>query len=342
MKKRLTTLIKIVFVIAACLLLWHLIDPQEMIRLFRHMSVFFFCATVLVCVLDKVLVGFKWNYLLKVFGIHVPVSAPIVANLRAKVFQLFTPTTIGEDAYKAFYIKQCGAPLSPTVSSIVVERIIGALSSLAIISLLLYFPLKQFDISHTLLIFLGGLLGFAGLTLFVAVLIHFSGHLLHGKWLRWLPNKINKKIEESAAIFLRMKQERRNIWYFYFLSVFEKIAYGSALYFSARAIGLAEIDYIYIISATPLLALLERLPISISSIGLREGLIVVMLQPYFFDSTTPVAVALVFRLAEIVMTLFCLFLWIGKHDGRTYKQQIRIVDAEIMRLRTRPVGIDGA
>ena len=61
-----------------------------------------------------------------------------------------------------------------------------------------------------------------------------------------------------------MKQERRNVWYFYFLSIVEKIAYGSALYFSARAIGLTELDYIYVIAATPVLALLERLPISIS------------------------------------------------------------------------------
>lgn len=326
---------KIIFLLVVCLILWKAVDLREILQLFQKISVPFFIIVVLICIFDKVFMGYKWNLLLKVFGIYVPVTAPIIANLRSKVFPFFTPTTIGVDAYKAFYIKQCGASISPIVSSIIVERFLGALSSLAIILILLYFPIKQLEIPYAGLIAIGGLLAFGALTIFVALLIHFSRQIQQRNWLSWLPQKIYQKINESTIVISRVREESRRVWHFYFLSIVEKIAYGSALYFSARALGLVEVDYIYIVAAAPFLALMERLPVSISSIGLREGLIVVLLQPYFVDATFPVATALVLRFAEISMTVLCLFLWVGKHDGRTYQEQIQTIDYEISRVRSR-------
>ena len=95
------------------------------------------------------------------------------------------------------------------------------------------------------------------------------------------------------------------------------------------ALGLNQIDYLYIIASTPLLALLERLPVSISAIGVKEGLYVVLLAPYHIDPAVAIAVALVSRLAEIVMVILCSFLWLGRHDPDNFKQGLLSVSDEI-------------
>ena len=90
-----------------------------------------------------------------------------------------------------------------------------------------------------------------------------------------------------------------------------------------------QIEFLYIISAMPLLALLERLPVSIAAIGVREGLIVVLLAPYHLDPAIAVAVALVVRLGEMAMVLLCLFLWLGKHDPDNYKEGLVSISEEV-------------
>ena len=331
--KKLARIAKITFILVVFYILWKVIDFDKMTGLLKHISIYYFGIVVLVCFLDKVMMGYKWNYLLKVFGIHVPFSAPIIANLRAKVFQLFTPTSIGEDVYKAFYIRQSGAALAPTVASIIVERFLGILSSLAVIMLLLHFPMIHFGIPHVKWISVAGIFGFFVLIGIMYALIRFSGRLNNFDSMSWMSAKIRDKIDRLLKPMSMISHDHRRVWIFYGLSILEKIAYGTAIYFAAAAIGPKELSYVYIISATPLLALLERLPISISAIGLREGMMVVLLSSYFQDPTIPVTISLTLRAAEMLMTILCLFLWIGRHDGDSYKERIKEIDIGISSLK---------
>lgn len=314
---------KIIFIAAACFIIWRSIDVQTMMMLVDKLSISMFGIAVMVCIMDKIIMGFKWNYLLRLFDVHVSVYIPIIANLRAKVFHFFTPTTLGEDVYKTYYLKQCGAELAPTVSSIFVERVIGILSSFAIICLLLYVPFHYLQMDHSVWIGIAGAVGFISITTILALMIKYSDRMMYFPMWKWLPRKMQHYYGRLSGIVALIQSGKQNIWYFYFLSIIEKIAYGSVIYFSAKAIGVQGLNYFYFISATPLLALLERLPVTVSAIGVREGLIVVLMKPYFVEPTAPIMIALVFRAAELMMTIICLFVWFIPHDAVKFDTRIQ-------------------
>ncbi len=148
-KNYILKVLKVVFLIGIIVFLVKIIDFNAMVDLFSKMAIPFFALTVFICILDKAFMGIKWNWLLSVFNVNVPFWAPVVAYLRAKVINLVTPSSVGTDAYKTLYIKKFGNPLMPILSSIFIERLIGAISSLAIVTVLIYFPLKKIGLPHS-------------------------------------------------------------------------------------------------------------------------------------------------------------------------------------------------
>jgi len=113
------------------------------------------------------------------------------------------------------------------------------------------------------------------------------------------------------------------------LSTVEKISYGSAIYFSGLALGLSDVSYLFFIATTPLLALLERLPISISAIGIREGLFVILFAPFYHDATQAISVALVMRASEITQIILLAGVWLIDHQPETFKETLKDVEQQI-------------
>lgn len=334
MRKKYIIALQIVFIISIIVFFSKTINANLLISLFSKISIPFLIVTLIIMITDKVIMGIKWNLLLHVFNVKVPFSLPIITYLRGKVFHLFIPLNIGMDAYKTYYMKKFSSSTVHIVSSIFVERFVGAVSSLAIISILIYFPLSKFEVAHLHFITFMGFLFFVGISISLFMLIKSADRMKKISCFKFIPLKIRKYFDKFTSVISMVKQGESSIWYYYLFSIFEKVFYGSAIFFSAKSIGIHNLDYLYVISATPLLALLERLPISISSIGVREGLIFLLFKPYFADPTTPIAIALALRCADIIVTLFCLLLWLVKHDPKSYRKDIQAVSSEITTLQT--------
>ena len=149
---------------------------------------------------------------------------------------------------------------------------------------------------------------------------------------RYIPGRLSGHFDRLLFSIAKLNKGRREIIYYYLLSMVEKLFYGTVIFYCARSIGILELDYFYIISAAQLLALLERIPISIAAIGAREGLFVALFLPYFDDPAIAVAVALVFRCGDIVLALLCMCFWIGAFDGDT-AAKVKSIDRD-MRLTT--------
>ena len=77
----------------------------------------------------------------------------------------------------------------------------------------------------------------------------------------------------------------------------------------AKALGAEHTPLYYLVVATPVLALLERIPISISTIGIREGLMVALLAPLGVPVAEAIAIALMLRAAETTQILLMIFVW---------------------------------
>jgi uncharacterized membrane protein YbhN (UPF0104 family) len=108
------------------------------------------------------------------------------------------------------------------------------------------------------------------------------------------------------------------------------------VYFAARAIGFSEANYLYIVAATPVLSLLEKLPVSFSTIGIREGMFVLLFAPLGINATAAISIALVLRSAEIAQIVLCSFIWLMRHGpaSATATPADKAVGAELRALRS--------
>lgn len=214
-------------------------------------------------------------------------------------------------------------------SSIIVERVLGLLSSLGIASLLLWFAMEPFDFERKYLIVAAGLVCFIALLLSIHLMTRYSYQLIKLGIPGIVPARISRLLTLLFSNFQKIEGSESRLWLYFFCSMLEKMAYGSAIYFSARAIGLEEISFSFIIAATPLLALLERLPISFSTIGVREGLYVVLLSPFYSDSTIPISIALTLRCAEMIQIGLFSFIWFFQHEAKGYEQELEAIASEM-------------
>ena len=101
-----------------------------------------------------------------------------------------------------------------------------------------------------------------------------------------------------------------------------------AVYFSAKSIGLEEPGPILIIVVAPIVALLERLPVSVSAIGIREGLFVLLFAPFYNDITIPLTISLVLRAAEAFQMVVFILTWFVGRDSRKIDAEIQEVENE--------------
>ena len=327
--KHIKTGLKLLFIASAITLIGFNIDFDLLLALFAKLSLPFFIIVVLIAFLDQVIMGFKWNYLLRTFDIHVPFSAPILAYLRGRVFTLVAPSTLGIDAYKIYFLKKhYQTPLSLVGTSIVIERFLGAYSSLVMISLLSYFSLTPLFPGFTTEIHIVNLVAVVSVVSLLYILLDKTEWIGRIKLSKRIPQKISSIVQIFLANVAKIRRHNKNIWLYVIISTLEKVSYGSAIYFSGLALGLNNASFLFFIATTPLLALLERLPISISAIGIREGLFVMLFAPFYDDVTIAISVALIMRASEIVQIILLSFVWLIDHKPESIKETLKNVERQ--------------
>ena len=325
-------LLKYAFVLCALTILALLIDVNQFIRLMSNISASFFVAALLVVIFDQVFMGAKWNLLLRLYNVHVPFWVPVIAYLRGRVFIIVTPSILGIDAYKLYCIRKYYKQSAPIVSSIVVERSFGMLSSIAIVLLLLPFSIHGFDFAYKEYIGLISITGFIMLCLILHLIQTYAGMALYIRFPRFFPKKAHYLLENLVVNIAKLKHGRTIVWTYFFLSIGEKTFYGLSVYLSARALGLSEPGALLIITVAPIVALLERLPITVSAIGIREGLFVILFSPFYDDPTIPLAISLVLRAAEVVQVLISLLTWFIGSNTQVVEAELNAVETEYKKI----------
>lgn len=325
MKKKLILVLKFVCIPLIVLFFYKTMNWNDFISVLTGISIPLGIAALLVAVTDRIVVAYKWSILVKAYDIPFPWYAPYVSTFRGKVFMLFTPSSIGIDVYKTYYMKKFGGSLLSIVSSITVERSVGALSSLAIIALLFYFSIKTFRPDLCIISGAGGLLVFLLICFFVWFSTSHVTKLQKLSFPGFVPLKVRKMLEKFIKVLTSISHKKGPVCYYFFVSVLEKLFYGTAVYFGTRSLGINDIPYTYLIAATPLMAMAERLPVSFSSIGFREGLFVGLLYPYYQDVSYSVSVALVLRAVDlIIIGISLLFCFVEKPSKERHEELKRI------------------
>lgn len=328
-KLNIVRILRLAFIVFAISVILYITDINKFLSLASQANIYYFLIVFFLITFDQFFMGVKWHFLLRIFHVSVPVSVPVLAYLRGRVFSFFAPSSLGIDAYKTYCIRKYHNAISPIVSSIIIERFFGALSSLLIIALLLPLCVNDLNLPFKEYAVLVSVVSF----IFISVSLHLmqsrAALLLKLDFRRFFTKRINEILKRLLSNLAMVKDGRRQVWVYFFLSVVEKTSYGLAVYFSSRTIGLSEPGILFLIAAAPLVALLERLPISVSGIGVREGLFVLLFSPFYDDPTIPLTVSLVLRAAELLQILIVALSWLFISDHEAIEKNVKSIDTEI-------------
>ncbi len=302
---------KYLFIVLTLFVVAHFLDLDQFLELINNISWPYFLLVICIVIFDQGFMGLKWNILLRLFQVMVPLWVPVLTTLRGRIFTLLAPSSLGLDAYKAYTIQKYHSNTSSIVSSIIIERGFGMLSSIAIVLLLLPFSVGIFNFPLQEYASWICLSGFICLCICLHIIQTKAEIISKIRFPKFFPEKLHRILNKLVENLAKIKHGRRRIWLYFFLSIIEKTSYGLAVYFSCLALDLIQVDLLYILAVTPVVALLERLPISVSSIGLREGMLVVLLLPFYQDPTVPITVSLLLRTAEMIQILVFSLTWFG-------------------------------
>ena len=247
-----------------------------------------------------ILKSIKWNFLLKIQGIRIPLNMVFRYYTASLFWGIITPGRIGGEAAKILYLTKLGSGAGRAALSVILDRLLD------LISLLLLTGIAVSLVFHKL-IWLFISLAVSGLIWLVLCKMR-SKLRFSGDWHRgfsFLPERFLKAFSEFRDQF------RKDIGKFSFskvtlLSVFSVViwlAYTFPFLLLGRRIGI-EASPLFLITGIFAAAVIAILPISIGGIGTRDVFFVF----YFGQLGTPVENSLLFSFMFIYMYIFNLAL----------------------------------
>jgi glycosyltransferase 2 family protein len=260
-KKREVAMFVVKVAISALLLtlLFRMLDTGTVASMLRTASVPLLALGAIWMLCLTALSAVKWRLLLREQGVSVPYLLLLRTYIVSQFINLFAPSVVGGDAYRAAKLRHRTAGVKKALPSIVAERSTGV-AALAIVGIL--------GLSH-LLYRENFWLILAALAVAVVV-----GYVL----LVWPVLRLMRQLNQSAAygvvgIITEILNALRPSWRFWAVVVLSflfhlGIVMTSLIFSTATQIG---VEFTQLMVAIPTVYLVEILPVSINGIGVREG-----------------------------------------------------------------------
>ena len=245
----------------------------------------------------------RWRRLLGVQGINLGWWRTFRVYLIGAFFNLFLLGATGGDIVKIYYaMREASSKKTAALLSVLVDRMVGMLGLVAItvvlcashLDLLLAHPLTR-ALVMALAFIMGGSLA---LIAFGFCVDRFQ--LAH-KLPRWLPLRVT--ILDLSSAFSTYARDPRTLALTFALSVPAHFCIFLSFYFSARAFGVFPgLDgFSEILAVLPIILTIASLPISLSGVGVREGLFQNVLAELF---GTPESLAVMISITGFLMVVF--------------------------------------
>lgn len=304
MKKLLLTSLQIG--ITVFLLWWIFRDPaknKDMIEALQKADLLWLLPGIVSVGIAFLLQTQRWRVLLKVQGIDMGWWRTLRVYFIGAFFNLFLLGSTGGDIVKIFYaMREAGSKKSAALLSVMVDRMMGLVALVAVASVLcslrwteiMSHPLTQ-GLFGTLALILGGSLG---LIIFGFLVDRLD---IADKLPKWLP--LHTKIIELSVAFSTYARAPKVLGAAFVLSVPAHLCNFLAFFFTARAFGafpglkgLADI-----FSVLPIVTTIASMPVSLSGIGVREGLFQKIFATLY---GTPESLSVMISLTGFLMTVF--------------------------------------
>lgn len=289
---RLTLLLRVAGTIGLMALAVRGVEWSRLGEAFRGVDWRWWIAGLAILVAVQFVAALRWALLARPVGFDLPLSAFVRRYFEGLFFNLVLPTSIGGDVVKAYRLSDTAGGRILAACTVLADRVAG-LVALMVIALTAW-AAQRYALGFPQALLVGA--GLAGAVFVVATTV--VGNL--GRVARLLPDVAPV---EAAVARLLPYQERPGL-------VTSAIGWGLIVQIGGvlsvacvgRALGV-DVDLHTWFIVVPLVNLTMVLPISIGGVGVREGMLSVLLAPFGVPKETAVAVGLLTLLTAVVCGL---------------------------------------
>ena len=275
--KKFKKYIQIVISIALLVVLIKWINLEQFLSSLENANYLFIIIAVILLPIDRLLMTYKWNLLLKEINISIPLLKAFKIYYIANFIGLFLPPTIGGDIVRATYVVKQKSSTSDVIASILVERLLGflALFTFSIYSIIilittvdnLYLSSAEILLTAVTIVVLSSL---AFILTFNSKISNFINNFLAKFSNKKFISKFAQKIQQLLISYQSYKAKKIVLLLFFFLTILE--IFIAALINYLIAVGLhADVSLIYFTAFIPIMMIITRLPISLDGFGIKEG-----------------------------------------------------------------------
>jgi len=279
-------------------LLFRITDLNQLLDVIKSVNFVFLVITIVIILAALFISTYKWQRLLTVQNVKVPLPRLFTSYLIGQFFNNFLPTNIGGDVVRIHDVATCTGKIPETVASVVSERLLAALALVLTAAaglLLSYHSFSRF-----------GWLVIAVFVVVLAVVLLFAIE----KWRSALGRKIQLPWKFGLRRWLSgfgksmgtCLQNKRNVAWVIVLSIAFNLTVVIVTYFIFLSLGL-NVPFVSCLLFVPIISAIQMLPISISGFGVREGAYVYFFGSVGLSSAQAVASSLIFWILVAIVSL---------------------------------------
>jgi hypothetical protein len=260
-------------------------------------TLFFFVAGIAMAGLGIVLSAWRWQRALAVFDTHVPLRTLVSHYFAGQFVGNVLPSTIGGDVLRVSWGTKTTGSGEISFASVVLERLTGfvALPLLAVLGFALRPSLIESD--HAWIA-----LAISGVSLFALLVIlvlaahpRLAGRFRdHDNWMRFI-GAVHVGVD-------RLWRQPRLAAGVLGAALVYQVSTVLVVYCAVRTLGVS-IPNAAVLAFAPAVAMAQVLPLSLSGLGVREGMLVLLLQPLGVSSGRAVAVGLLWYAMMLIVSL---------------------------------------
>ncbi|MBI4387948.1 MAG: flippase-like domain-containing protein [Candidatus Omnitrophica bacterium] len=289
---------------------WH-----HSFTILKQINRYLFSSACALFVLINLIVSYRFSKVLRIQSIHPPFRRILYLNFVGLFFNLFLPSALGGDVVKAYYLSKDSGNKMRTISSVLVDRLLGLGAVISVAMIALPFFIKHYSDLRLVVLVLLVAMGFGVFVLF------FSNEALARKFkflFYLIPAKIVKqKISEFYYLLAYYRHHPVVLGYCLGVSLIVQWLAILMSFLVAQSIGV-NISFMVLLVILPITTIISMLP-SLGGLGVREASVI-----YFLSSYVSVSEATAFALALDILIygfgLFCGILYLLFHSLMEIKE----------------------
>ena len=304
------TIIKALISLSLLAYLIYSADPHKIaeafIKILRTDGIFYLILSLGLAALSMLALSVRWKILLLVYNIKVKLNKLYSYYLIGLFFNNFLPTSIGGDIVRIMKIVRISDDKTQGTASVIIERIVGMMSTLIMATMALLIIYKQFRNQKLLIISF----------VLLSVLVLFFMSIISERIFSVIKKILNKitvfevgdkliKLFEAIHVFRNRQDVLFKIMAFSFLSQTIVVFLNYSLVLALEL----PVNLSYLFVVIPVTFLLTMLP-SINGIGIREGGYVFLLGKVGVSAAGAISLSFMNLLCFIFLSLIGALLFI--------------------------------